>query len=177
MYAKIENGAISKFPYSHANLRKDNPNTSFPADALSRADVRSDFNVVEIIDVPRPEKAGWKAVEEEPSLSNGTWTQNWKLVAKDVGDLMPEEIKSVEAPIVAEHTVEPGPPELVGDEWVQTWVQKEDDWYMNRKKSYGHFDEQIEFITENGLDAWITKVAEIKAKYPKGDKSSHDNRT
>jgi len=27
--------------------------------------------------------------------------------------------------------------------------------------------DQIEFITENGLDAWQAKVAEIKARHPK----------
>ena len=34
-------------------------------------------------------------------------------------------------------------------------------------KEYGSVESQIEFITENGLDAWKTKVDEIKAKYPK----------
>lgn len=37
----------------------------------------------------------------------------------------------------------------------------------NRKAEYGSTEQQIEYITENGLDAWQTKVAEIKAKYPK----------
>ena len=37
----------------------------------------------------------------------------------------------------------------------------------NRKNEYGSVESQIEFITENGLDAWKTKVDEIKAKYPK----------
>jgi hypothetical protein len=37
----------------------------------------------------------------------------------------------------------------------------------NRKSEYGSIEKQIEFITENGLDAWQDKVAEIKAKYPK----------
>ena len=37
----------------------------------------------------------------------------------------------------------------------------------NRQKEYGSIAEQIEYITENGLDAWQTKVQEIKTKYPK----------
>jgi len=176
MYAKIENGAISKFPYSHSQLRRDNPNTSFPSDALSRSEVQSDFGFVEVVEVSRPVKPGWRSVEEAPSLSNGTWTQNWKLVAKDVGQLFSEEITLVDEPIIPDHTAESGPPELVGDEWVQTWVQHEDDWYMKRLKAYGSINHQLEFITENGLDAWATKVAEIKAKYPKGEKSIHDDR-
>jgi hypothetical protein len=36
-----------------------------------------------------------------------------------------------------------------------------------RIAEYGSVVKQIEYITENGLDAWQSKVAEIKAKYPK----------
>ena len=38
---------------------------------------------------------------------------------------------------------------------------------QNRIKEYGSIAEQIEYITENGLDAWQLKVADIKSKYPK----------
>ena len=38
---------------------------------------------------------------------------------------------------------------------------------QNRIKEYGSIAEQIEYITENGLDAWQSKVTEIKLKYPK----------
>ena len=38
---------------------------------------------------------------------------------------------------------------------------------QNRIKEYGTMAQQIEYITENGLDAWQTKVNNIKAKYPK----------
>ena len=37
----------------------------------------------------------------------------------------------------------------------------------NRMSEYGSVESQIEFITEQGLDAWKTKVQEIKTKYPK----------
>ena len=40
--------------------------------------------------------------------------------------------------------------------------------YMkSRLIEYGSLEKQVEFITENGLEAWQTKVAEIKEKYPK----------
>jgi len=39
-----------------------------------------------------------------------------------------------------------------------------------RKKAYGTVAEQIEFITENGLSAWQTKVAKIKSDNPKPTK-------
>jgi hypothetical protein len=38
---------------------------------------------------------------------------------------------------------------------------------QNRIKEYGSIAEQIEYITENGIEAWQTKVNSIKAKYPK----------
>ena len=37
----------------------------------------------------------------------------------------------------------------------------------NRIKEYGSIAEQIEYITENGIEAWQSKVASIKTKYPK----------
>ena len=40
---------------------------------------------------------------------------------------------------------------------------------QNRIKEYGSIAEQIEYITENGLDAWQSKVNNIKTKYPKGN--------
>jgi hypothetical protein len=44
---------------------------------------------------------------------------------------------------------------------------KVDTYADKRTKEYGSIEEQIEYITENGLDAWQTKVNSIKAKYPK----------
>tara|TARA_R110000796_G_scaffold60424_3_gene139814 strand:+ start:585 stop:914 length:330 start_codon:yes stop_codon:yes gene_type:complete len=37
----------------------------------------------------------------------------------------------------------------------------------NRQKEYGSIALQIEYITEQGLEAWKTKVQSIKLKYPK----------
>jgi hypothetical protein len=38
---------------------------------------------------------------------------------------------------------------------------------QNRIKEYGTIAQQIEYITENGIEAWQTKVNTIKTKYPK----------
>ena len=37
----------------------------------------------------------------------------------------------------------------------------------NRQKEYGTVSSQIEYITEQGLESWKTKVQSIKLKYPK----------
>ena len=39
-------------------------------------------------------------------------------------------------------------------------------WLQNRISAYGDPMSQIEYITENGLEAWQVQVAEIKKKYP-----------
>ena len=49
----------------------------------------------------------------------------------------------------------------------QAELQTLEDVISNRIKEYGSIAEQIEYITENGLDAWQSKVNSIKAKYPK----------
>ena len=64
-----------------------------------------------------------------------------------------------------------------GNEWVVTAIpepepEPEEEPYVptyedKRLKEYGSTEKQIEYITENGLDAWQQRVAEIKAKYPK----------
>ena len=49
----------------------------------------------------------------------------------------------------------------------QSELQALEDVIDNRIKEYGSIAEQIEYITENGLDAWQSKVNSIKLKYPK----------
>ena len=40
-------------------------------------------------------------------------------------------------------------------------------WLIARLEAYGSTVSQLEYITENGLEAWQTRVAEIKAANPK----------
>lgn len=44
--------------------------------------------------------------------------------------------------------------------YVETYLDK-------RLKAYGSPQDQLEYITENGLEAWQTHVATIKELYPK----------
>ena len=129
-YARVENGSVVRYPYDFLLLRKDNPSTSFPADALERADVRSAFNVVEVSAVSKPSEDAHHVNETNPVFVNGAWTQVWE-----------------QTPRSAEEMAE----KIVGA----------------RLAEYGRPEEQIEFITENGLEAWQANVAEIKARHPK----------
>ena len=129
-YARVENGSVVRYPYDFLLLRKDNPSTSFPADALERADVRSTFNVVEVSEVSKPSEGVNHVNEANPVLVNGAWTQVWEETPRSAEEL-------------AERAID------------------------LRRIEYGTPEEQIEFVTENGLEAWQAKVAEIKARHPK----------
>ena len=48
-----------------------------------------------------------------------------------------------------------------------TTIEKNAIAVANRQKEYGTPQEMIEYITENGLEAWQSKVSEIKLKYKK----------
>ena len=166
-YAKIESGSVDKYPYVFLDLKKDNPNVSFPVGALKNESIREGFGDVLVTETDPPTKKGYTPVEEAPTLSGSSWVQNWKLVPKDVGDVTPDEVEDVEQPVQDGFTAVLGTPELVDGVWKQNWIMQENTWLENRTVAYGRYADQIEFITENGLEAWQTKVAEIKAKYPK----------
>ena len=82
-------------------------------------------------------------------------------------DVTIAEVEETAKPVQDGYTAEESTPELVDDVWKQKWILVENTWLESRIAAYGNVDKQIEFITENGLEAWQTKVAEIKVKYPK----------
>ena len=155
------------FPYTENQLRTDNPNVSFPKDALSNENIRVGYGVEEVSESEMPVKKGYKAVEGEVGTVDGKRVLTWDLVLKDVEELSLEDITPVEPNPPEDHLASEGTPEFVGDEWRQTWVYRQVSGIEARVIAYGSATDQIEFITENGLEAWQTKVAEIKTKYPK----------
>lgn len=83
MYALIKNGLVEKYPYSVAELRKDNPSVSFP-DTPTDADMEP-FGVYRVQEVTRPEVDYTQNVSEGvPELQAGQWTQVW--VVSDASD-------------------------------------------------------------------------------------------
>ena len=49
----------------------------------------------------------------------------------------------------------------------EDFVDPRPQYVQDRMSAYGTLESQIEYITENGLEAWQTKVAQIKADNPK----------
>ncbi len=84
------------------------------------------------------------------------------------------EVKEVPQPVSTTHNVSEGTLLYDNGTYTQTWEQTpktptelEEQVQATRLDSYGSPQEQLEFISENGLEAWQTKVAEIKAANPK----------
>ncbi len=84
------------------------------------------------------------------------------------------EVAPVEKPESETDNISEGAPVLVGDVWTQNWIstpktseELNQEVRQKRLGSYGTPQDQIEFITENGLEAWQTRVAEIKSIHPK----------
>jgi len=167
MYAKIENNQVSAYPYTLSNLKSDNPNTSFPEDSLSRDDIAPVYGVVSVEDTPAPTGKGQIAIEGDLVNDGGIWKRSWSLVPKEKSQVTPDEVTKVEKPVKDGWEYNIPDIEWDGSQWIEVWTGKERGWIENRLESYGSAEEQIEHITENGLESWQSKVAEIKAKYPK----------
>jgi hypothetical protein len=85
MYIKTLNGAYEK-PYSIGQLRKDNPNTSFPKNPTPELLAEWDVYSVTPTNKPVCNPAVEKVVEGAPLKQNDQWTQVWQ-----IDPLTPEE--------------------------------------------------------------------------------------
>lgn len=102
MFAKIKNGAVDKFPYTVGELRRDNPNTSFPKQ-ISEA-VMADFGMVAVSEKPAPafdpmtHFAEWGPV---PVNEGGKW-----FLLPTVRELSAEQIADRDAAMAASIRIE-----------------------------------------------------------------------
>jgi len=83
MYVKVTNGAVDQYPYTVGDLRRDNPNTSFPKRPSD--DLLADWGVypVTINDTPSiDERTQTFAIEAAPTLSDGAWSIGYTVSSK-----------------------------------------------------------------------------------------------
>lgn len=79
MYIKLNNGLIEKYPYTIGELRKDNPQVSFPSHIPD--ETLSEYGVFPVEAIGNPTVGLDKNVTEgEPKNFGGTWTQTWDIV-------------------------------------------------------------------------------------------------
>ena len=167
MYAKVESGSISTYPYNIGKLRKEHKNTSFPSDSFSREDIKGEYGIVDVSSSAPPSSMGYHVREGTPELVNGVWTQTWTQTLKSPSEVDDgEKVGTVIPTQEGKNTVEILPVHD-GSQWNRTYEFQDATWEQARVAEYGPVAKQLEFITENGLDAWQTKVSQIKSKYPK----------
>ena len=89
LYLKAIDNVVEKYPYSLGQLRKDNPNTSFPRQP-SLAGL-AEFNMYPVTEVTPTLADGEKLVKVwTPTLVSGEWILPHQAVAKTVADLATE---------------------------------------------------------------------------------------
>lgn len=105
MFAKIENGAVVKYPYTYTDLQMDNPNVSFVADEqyniliFSNETELNAFNVYSVRATTQPQYNPLNHVNEgTPVNIDGVWTQVWEetpLTEQEINDTKLAIIKQI----------------------------------------------------------------------------------
>jgi hypothetical protein len=83
MYVKLSSGAVDQFPYTVGDLRRDNPNTSFPKNPTN--DMLADWDVYPVTHLAQPDfnEATQKIVRDAtPSLNGSSWELGWTVSDK-----------------------------------------------------------------------------------------------
>lgn len=79
MYIKLNNGVIEKYPYSIDELRRDNPQTSFPSTIPEER--LNEYGIFKVEKVAKPDAGFDKNVTEaNPILVDGKWKQVWVIM-------------------------------------------------------------------------------------------------
>jgi hypothetical protein len=139
MYIKLKNGVIDKYPYSLADLVKDNPDTSFPAEISDAC--AAGFEVYPVILVDKPQVDHTQTViEETPSLINGSWFQDFSVV-----DATVEEIAARVQQLNA----------IADSSRAEAYRNESDPIYFKWQRGEALYED------------WLDKVDEIRARYPK----------
>jgi hypothetical protein len=78
MYVKLLNGNPSQFPYGLGQLKKDNPNTSFPS--VISSETLAFFDVYEVTPTQAPSfDSKTRQASQWVEKVNGTWIQIWSV--------------------------------------------------------------------------------------------------
>lgn len=85
MQVLIKNGTVETYPYSIGNLRKDNPNVSFPKNPS--AALMAEWNVYPVESVGAPSTDHTQNVKQgDPVYDNG-WKQTWIVTQATEGEI------------------------------------------------------------------------------------------
>ena len=83
MYIKTTNGNVDTYPYNVGQLRRDNPNTSFPKKVPD--ELLAEWGVYPVTGEDQPtyvERTQVCTRNAQPVLTNGVWTVGWTITEK-----------------------------------------------------------------------------------------------
>lgn len=97
IYALVFNNAVSQYPYGLAQLRRDNPQVSFP-DEMSDARL-AEYGVhrVRMVDHPAYDPMTQNLIEPLPVLIDGTWSQVWAVEPAPAEEIAQRQRSAVDA--------------------------------------------------------------------------------
>ena len=86
MFVKTTNGQLDQYPYTVGNLRRDNPNTSFPKRPSN--EMLAEWGMQPVTKTDRPDVDHTKNVTEgTPVLNGDAWTQVWEVTDATVEEI------------------------------------------------------------------------------------------
>ena len=159
MYIKLKNGVIDKYPYSLADLVKDNPDTSFP-DKITN-ECAASFEVYPVTPADYPQVDHTKTVLEETPVKQRTRNENGTYKADELDTPENEAWEWVQVFTIVDATAE----EIAARVQELNLITQ-----SNRAEAYRNEADPIFFKAQRGeatQQEWLDKVAEIKARFPK----------
>jgi hypothetical protein len=139
MYVLAPNEAVEKYPYSIGNLRKDNPQVSFPRNPSDAT--LAEYGVLPVARTERPEHdpITENLNEGTPALVNGVWTQVWVVTPAN-----PEEIEQR----IADQNA------TIRDQRAAAYREEADPIFFKVQRN------------EAEMSEWDAKVQEIRDRFP-----------
>jgi len=144
MYVKITSGNVDTYPYNVGQLRRDNPNTSFPKEIPDEMLESYGILSVTYADMPSIDNRT-QTVEQEatPSLVSGAWTVGWTTSSKTA-----EEIAKYDADVASLNRGRRN--ELLAH---SDWTQINDSPLTNElKTAWATYRQELRGLTD--ADAW-----------------------
>ncbi len=90
MFVKTTNGQVDQANYTIGDLRRDNPNVSFPKNISD--ELLAEYGVHRVVEIPAPEynTRTQRLVTQPPALIDGVWTVSRIAVDKDPAQITAE---------------------------------------------------------------------------------------
>jgi hypothetical protein len=139
MHIYAPNGTAETYPYSIGQLRKDNPQVSFPKNPTDELFASYDVFLVARTDRPAYDPITQNLSEGTPELLEGVWTQVWVLF-----DATEEEVEQRKAEQLNN----------IKQQRASAYTREADPLFFKAQRE------------EATLEEWSAKVEEIRVRYP-----------